>query len=307
MRWRQATFGLLAREDWGEGTAKGMTEPEPDQRHAWSPTKRQGRRGAWKQRCWQLAIAIVALVAWQYIPTFGAVSQAVPAISPFFLSSPTRVAIEIWHLLSATGDVTIWPYLGRTLGAAVVGTGAAVAVGLAAGLACGTSDFVYGVVRPYLAAFNAVPRVALVPLIVLIFGETPSADAVTAFLVVVFLVFYNALEGARNAPRETRESVRLLGASPRQTALGVRAPYAAAWAFASLPNAISFGLQGAVTAELFGGSAGLGQLLTTAVDTANASLTFAVVVIVGAVGFFLIRGSELVRQKMLPWWDAESA
>lgn len=72
---------------------------------------------------------------------------------------------------------------------------------------------------------------------------------------------------------------------------------------ASLPNAISFGLVGAVTAEILTGASGIGKLLLTAIDTANSDLTFAVVIYVSVAGIVLVLASSRVRHRVLHWWD----
>ena len=147
------------------------------------------------------------------------------------------------------------------------------------GLLLSESDFLERVFRPYVVALNAVPRIALIPIIVIIVGNNAKSSAVTSAIIVVFLVFYNAFEGGRSVPREMLQNATILGARRWSRMLRIRMPFVLAWTFATLPNAISFGLVGAVTAELFTGSGGIGQVLVQAVNTVDATLTFAVVVI----------------------------
>jgi NitT/TauT family transport system permease protein len=206
--------------------------------------------------------------------------------------------------MTGKNGVSIWGYVGSTLVAALVGTLLALLVGGVGGLICGGNARLYEILRPLIAALNAVPRIALIPIIVLIVGTSPIADLLSAALVGVFIVFYNALEGSRSVTWETVHSVKLLGASRTGILLRVRGPYTLAWIFASVPNTISFGLQGAVTAELFSGVKGVGQLLTTAVDTANSALTFATVVVVGVVGIILVQSAEFARSRLMGWWDS---
>jgi NitT/TauT family transport system permease protein len=248
------------------------------------------------------------LAAWEWVPEIPGAASAAPFLDRFFISSPSTVTRELWHLIVASdlipgaSAISIWPYLEVTVVAALAGTAIAVVVGTLAGLVCASSEVTYDVVRPFIVALNAIPRIALVPIIVLIFGTSSIGDALTAFLLVVFLAFYNSLEGARSVNPETLESVRMFGASRLRLMFSVRAPYAMAWVFAALPNAVSFGLLGAVAAELFTGSNGLGQLLTTAVDTTNAALTFAVVVVLALLGSVLVQGLEAARRRWLGWW-----
>jgi NitT/TauT family transport system permease protein len=257
---------------------------------------------------WRVALLAAFLAAWQWVPSIPGAATAAPYLDSFFISSPSAVAREIWYLIvggrpiPGASGISIWPYLEITVVAALVGTVIAVVVGMIAGLICASSEAIYDVVRPFVVAVNAIPRIALVPVIVIIFGTSSVGDALTAFLLVVFLVFYNALEGARSVNLETIEFVRLFGASQLRLMFSVRAQYAFAWVFACLPNAVSFGLLGAVAAELFTGSKGLGQLLTTAVDTTNSALTFAVVVILAVLGSLLVQGLEVARGHWLAWW-----
>jgi len=158
------------------------------------------------------------------------------------------------------------------------------------------------VARPFLILFNAIPRIAIIPIIILIFGATAVTDAVTAFIVVFFLVFYNAAEGAASVSVEMIQNAELLGNSKARIMWSVRWPYALAWTFVSLPNAIAFGLVGTVTAEVFTGGDGIGYQLSLAIGAVNATLIFSVVVILAVVGVTLTLGAQLLRLALLPWW-----
>ena len=74
-----------------------------------------------------------------------------------------------------------------------------------------------------------------------------------------------------------------------------------AWTIAALPNAIAFGLVATVTTEVFTGGDGMGQLLTVSLDTANASLTFAVVGILTIAGVVLVLASTWAAHALVPW------
>lgn len=253
---------------------------------------------------WQLAILAFALVAWQWLPAMPAVRRWVTLLDPFFISSPDRIAVKTWALLTgARNTEPIWPYLINTLGATLVGTVAGVFVGGLAGLVLSSNDLVDRVLRPYILAVNATPRIALIPIIVIVLGPTTKSSAASALLLVIFIVFFNAFEGGRTIPREVIDNARILGASKRETMLLVRLPYVVAWTFAALPNAISFGLVGVVTAEILTGVSGMGRLLQIAITTVDATLTFSVVLLLSVVGILLVSGTAQLRQRLLHWWD----
>jgi sulfonate transport system permease protein len=83
-------------------------------------------------------------------------------------------------------------------------------------------------------AFNSLPRIALVPLITMIFGFGLLAKIVLAWSIVFFIVFFNTFQGARSVDADLIHSARFLGASERQIMTSVIVPSTLAWTFASL-------------------------------------------------------------------------
>jgi NitT/TauT family transport system permease protein len=254
----------------------------------------------------RIVIVVALLALWQWLPQIPALSQALPVFNDFFVSSPVRVWDEIVNLaIGSESTGSIWPYLGATLLAALIGTAVGAVTGLAFALWLSANDFASRVMNPFIAVINATPRVAIIPIIVIIVGPNPTASAITAVTIVFFVIFFNAFEGSRAIARETLDNAALLGARGLSSIWRVRLPYAAAWTFAALPNAISFGLVGAVTAEILSGAQGVGRLMLTATNTTNADLTFAVVAYVGAVGALLVLAAAAARRRFLRWWDVD--
>jgi NitT/TauT family transport system permease protein len=254
----------------------------------------------------RLTIVVVLLALWQWLPAIPALQNLLPVFNPYFVSSPSRTAVEIWQLGTGSPETgSVWPYLVATLVASLIGTIVGAVLGLLIALWLSTNHFASRVASPFIAVINATPRVAIIPIVVIIVGPNPASSAITAVTIVFFLVFFNAFEGSQNIPRETLDNARLLGANGMSAMWRVRFPYAGAWAFASLPNAISFGLVGAVTAEILSGAEGVGKLMLTATDTTNSDLTFAVVVYVGALGVILVLLSSYARRRFLHWWDVD--
>jgi NitT/TauT family transport system permease protein len=252
---------------------------------------------------WQATIVLVFLAAWQFLPEIPGLSKEFALLDPFFISSPTRVAKKLHDLMLGTGGITsIWPFVATTLEAALIGTAIAIIAGALAGLLLSNDERLNQVLRPFVVAVNAIPRIALIPIVVIMFGLTATTSIVTAVLVVFFVVFFNAYAGGRTVPTQVLENSRVLGATPAQIMLSVRLPYVLAWTFAALPNAVSFGLISVVTAEILTGHAGLGRLLIDAVNSASADLTFAVVIVLGVVGLAMVLACELFKSRLLHWW-----
>jgi NitT/TauT family transport system permease protein len=249
------------------------------------------------------AIAAALLAGWQWLPSVGFLHSRLSFLDPFFISSPSRAFPTIWDLMTGRhGTATIWSPLGQTLGATAAGVLIALVAGFLLGVLLSNWDTVNQTVRPYLVLANSVPRISIIPIIVLCFGNPSTAGIVTAFTVIVFLVFFNSFEGASQIPASMIANARLLGASSWSILFSVRGPYALAWTMAAVPTAISFGLIGTVTAEIFTGGQGIGGLLTSAVSTANSDLTMAIVIILSIIGVAAVTAAETLRSRLLPWW-----
>ena len=102
----------------------------------------------------------------------------------------------------------IWTPLKQSIVPAVLGTLISIIAGALAGLICSTWQMLNRVVRPFIVVANALPRITLIPIVVVIFGATSTTDVTIAFLVVFFLVFWNAYEGGISVP------LLLTGADP---------------------------------------------------------------------------------------------
>jgi NitT/TauT family transport system permease protein len=248
---------------------------------------------------WQIGILAVLLGAWELltrIPWFVANT----AFDPFFISQPSRVAVRLWEWLQP-GPQSVWPHLWLTLEATLLGLVVGVGSGFVVGMALSRNRTLADVLNPFIVAFNSMPRIAFVPLITMFFGLGVASKVVTSWFVVFFLVFFNTYKGGRSVERELVEFCQTLGASPRQILWRVRIPTAAAWTFASLPNAISFALIGVVLAEFVGSTTGMGYLMITALATLNATDMFAAVTLLSVVGIALVYGVTLLERRLLHW------
>jgi NitT/TauT family transport system permease protein len=251
----------------------------------------------------QLAIAVVFLLAWEYLPRSTFLRSKIPVLDPFFISSPTLTVSELGRLFTGTQDTpVVWSYLWTTLSSALIGAAIGIVLGAAVGLVLGNAPRLSAVLRPFILAANAIPRIALVPIIVIIVGLNATSSVVSAAVVVFFVVFFNAYEGARNVPPQIVENVTLLGASRWQIMRIVRLPHVMAFVFVALPNAVSFALVMAVTAEILTGRQGMGLLIYQGIQIVSASLEMAVIVILAVVGATLVLLTDALQRRVLHWW-----
>jgi NitT/TauT family transport system permease protein len=267
-----------------------------------SATSRQplGKPAIWALR---LALAVFLLACWQFLPQIKALQEFSPVFDPFFVSSPQRVVERLIDLATGSdGQPEMWSYLWATVKATLLGVLIGTALGAAFGLFLSNSRTAQEVLRPFMAFLNATPRIALVPIFVIIAGPTLTMTVITSVAVVFFLVFYNAQAGGGSVPGQVVQNARLLGATGAEVMWRIRLRYVLVWTMLSLPNAISFGLVAVVTAEILTGQVGMGRLLLNSITTVDATLTFAVVIVLAFVGVILVTAAEVGTRRALHWW-----
>lgn len=268
-----------------------------------SPTSpvRVGRRRTALRLCQLLAVALFIL-GWQYVPSISWLSQHVRLMNRFFISSPSDIYGSLVGLFTGTrGEPSVWPYLENTVIATIAGTAIGIVLGAGFGLICSASTWLADFVKPFVVLANSIPRIALIPIIVLAVGPTVDGSIVSCVMVVFFLGFFNAFEGGLRVSAAMVANAQLLGASRFSIMRYLRWPYVAIFTFATIPNAISFGLIAVVTTELLDGAIGMGSLIENATNSLQASESFAVVIILSVVGLAMYGGTELLKRRMLRW------
>jgi len=262
-------------------------------------------RSRWAVIAWRLAILLVFLAAWQYLTGIKAISRTPGLywIDPFFISRPSAIAERFLYLASDRVRLTIWQMALSTVQSTLWGFLVGVSTGFAAGLLLGRHDRVALVLEPYIVAFNSLPRIALVPLITIVFGFGLLAKIVLAWTIVFFIVFFNTFQGARSVDADLVHSARFLGASERQIATSVIVPSTLAWTFASLTPSISFALIGVVVGEFIGGESGggLGYLIVQSLGTLNAADMMVDLLVLGAIGITMALGIKQIEARLLRW------
>lgn len=255
---------------------------------------------------WRLVVLAVFLAAWQWLPDVGALREHVHFLNPFFISSPERVAKQIWVFAVPDGkSEAIWPYLGGTMEATLIGFAVGTALGFVVGLALSNMPRVNAVLQTYLVALNSVPRIALVPVIILIAGPGTASAVLSAVIVVFFITFFSAYEGGTHVPPAVLSNAKVMKASALRVMVSVRLPYVVLWIFAVIPNAVAFSLIAAVTTEILAGSGGVGALLLTATSNLDATVTMAIVIFLSVAGVILLRGATFARRRILFWADEQ--
>ena len=217
-------------------------------------------------------------------------------IREFILPAPSEIAKSLVEFRGPILEHSWW-----TLVTTLLGFGLAIIGGVLLGVAVGFSTLVYAGLYPLLVGFNAIPKVALVPILVLWFGIGAVPVVVTSFIISFFPIVVIVATGIATMEPELADVLRSLGASKLDVLRKVGLPRAMPYLFASLKIAITLAFVGSVLAETIGGNAGLGFLMVTAAARFDVALVFAglVAVAVMAVGLFAI--CVLIEARMVRW------
>jgi NitT/TauT family transport system permease protein len=155
-------------------------------------------------------------------------------------------------------------------------------------------------IYPALVVFQAVPKVALAPLLVIWFGFGLSSKVMLAFVTAIFPMVINTVVGMKQTPPELVYLLRSLGASEAQVFFKVRLVGALPYMFAGLKVGITLAVVGAVVGEFIAANSGLGFLLLVANNRFDTTLVFGVLVVLSVVSVGLFYLVELIEALVLP-------
>jgi NitT/TauT family transport system permease protein len=171
----------------------------------------------------------------------------------------------------------------------------------AAGSLIAVSRTVEYYVHPLVVMFQAMPKVALAPLLVTWFGLGISSKVVSAALVAFFPLMVNIIVGLRSADEDRINLMRSLAASRWQIFRMLQLPSALPYLFAGLEIAMVFALIGAIVAELANAEKGLGMLMSSLTSTVDTTGQFSILFILSILGLVLHGAIRLVRHQVLFW------
>jgi NitT/TauT family transport system permease protein len=238
-----------------------------------------------------LALLVAFLAAWELFVRLR-------NLPPLVLPGPGLVARAVVEQLA---EGTIWPHLWATLAEVVLGFGLGSAIGLTLGAAVAFSERLGRVIRPYIVASQAMPKLALAPIMVVWFGFDLTPKIVIAALISFFPLFENMVAGLQAVDPDQVELFLSLRANRWQTFVKLRLPSSVPFVVAGLRVALILSLVGAVVGEFVGANKGLGALIISAQGTMNTPLMFAVFVILTLLGIALSLLADVAERLVLRW------
>ncbi|WP_373988371.1 ABC transporter permease [Duganella sp. BuS-21] len=236
---------------------------------------------------WMLLIAI--LIVWQII-------CSVFSISEFIFPSPYAI---FQALVEYAGPIA--EHAWRTYWVTMVGFGIAVVVGVGLGFLIGSSPLIYAAVYPLMTAFNALPKAAFVPILVVWFGIGAGPAILTAFLISFFPIMVNIATGLATLEPELEDVLRVLGARRMDVLLKVGLPRSLPYFFASLKVAITLAFVGSTVSEMNASNEGIGYLLVSAGSSMKMPLAFAGLMVIGAMAMAMYELFAIVEKRTTGW------
>lgn len=248
---------------------------------------RSGRRRRVGEAMTAVAVFVVMIAVWYF---------ASKDASPLVFPGPDRV----WHELVgiATSGFLVTNGL-PTLQEIILGFVFGSILGIGCGTILAASPLIHRIANPYLVASQAMPKIALAPMLVMWFGYGLASKVVIAALIAFFPLLENTVVGLRHVPAAELRLFESLSASEWQTYRKLRFPNAMPYIFAGLRVAMLFATVGAVVGEYIGANVGLGAGVIVAFGTLNTPLVMAILVVLTVMGIVLYQAvvyAELLFQ-----------
>ncbi|MBP6901650.1 MAG: ABC transporter permease [Burkholderiaceae bacterium] len=236
---------------------------------------------------WALLVGVLLL--WQALCTAFAVSE-------FIFPSPLR----IWEqLLEFKGEIA--KHAWRTFWVTMAGFGLAIVVGVLLGFLIGSSRLAYAAIYPLMTGFNALPKAAFVPILVVWFGIGVGPAILTAFLISFFPITVNIATGLATLEPELEDVLRVLGARRWDVLVKVGLPRSMPYFFGSLKVAITLAFVGTTVSEMTASNEGIGYLLVSAGSSMQMGLAFAGLVVVGAMAMLMYEAFSVLEKRITGW------
>ena len=248
------------------------------------------KMNARQQERWApLIVLFVTLVLWEII-------VAAFTIPEYIFPGPLSIAKQFVEFRGPLLEAA-W----KTFWVTMVGFGISIVVGVLLGFLVGSSRLAYAAFYPLMTAFNAVPKAAITPILVVWFGIGIGPGVLTAFLISFFPITVNIATGLATLEPELEDVLRVLGAKRWDVLVKIGLPRSMPYFYASLKVAITLAFVGTVLAEMTAGDSGIGYLMQTAGSQQRMPLAFAGLVTIGAMAMAMYELFSYLEKHTTAW------
>lgn len=244
-----------------------------------------------RRRMLSVASPIILIALWEIL-------VRVQILDARFFPAPSAVAVSFYHMV-ASGLLfsDLWVSMIRIIGGFLLGS----VPGLIIGLTMGLFPLVRAALEPMVAATYPIPKLALMPLIMLIFGLGEFEKMVVIALGAFFMVLINTVAGVVNLDKIYLDVAKNYGASRKDYYFTVALPGALPMIFTGLKLAMGMALLLIVAAEMMGASAGIGYRIWESYAIFDIPEMFVSFVVMSILGFLFTIGLDEIEQWVVPW------
>ncbi|MGD8759803.1 MAG: ABC transporter permease [Anaerolineales bacterium] len=248
-------------------------------------------RPRWRY-AWTIPVTLVlALALWEGLTRWS-------DLPPFILPPPEMV----WRrFLDSLASGSLLRHTGVTLLEVLVGLAIGMTAATCLGYVLAKSRVVERLLAPYIVASQAVPVVAIAPLLVIWFGPGRLSKILISALIVFFPVLVNTIVGVRSVPEELRDLMRSMRATRWQTFAKLEAPAALPVLFGGLKVGATLSVIGAVVGEFVAADEGLGFVINAAEGQYDTSQKFVVVFVLMTIALGLYGLVAGLERSLLAW------
>jgi ABC-type nitrate/sulfonate/bicarbonate transport system permease component len=274
-----------------EPAARGRRPHLPGTTRRPKAARRRGRRVFSRKQRWLFSIANLAtfLLLWQLIATYG----SVPTL---FMPSVTDVFRELKEM---SEEGILWSNLGISLTIYLIGMVISLAIAIPAGLLIGGIPILDKALSTYVWALYTMPRIVLMPIIILWVGINDAAriwiivlSAVPATLVVI-------MDGIKTVDNNLLRAARSFGASRTQLFVKVVVPSTVPFVATGVRMGVSRGLLGLFIGELFTADNGIGYIITLAQKTFNSAQVYAMLLVFVLFCVAMVGATQVWERKVM--------
>jgi NitT/TauT family transport system permease protein len=234
---------------------------------------------------------VLLLLVWEALVRLG-------LLTVIFFPTPSSVVVRF---VSMAAGKELWEAIGVSLLRVFGGFLLGAVPGVAAGLTMGLWRPVRAALEPIIAAWYPIPKIALLPLIMLLFGIGEGSKMVTIAIGVFFMVQANSMAGVINIERTYLDVARNFGASRRDFYLTIALPGALPLVITGLKLGMGMALLLIVAAEMIGAKSGIGYMIWTGYQTFDIERMFVGLMLMSLLGFLFSVGLDALERVVVPW------
>ena len=249
----------------------------------------------WERPVLTVLVLMIVVAAWEFgVRISGIPNYLLPTLSESVLTAFTEAEETLIPAALLTLEEALWGLLAATI------------VGVTIGVASAESRTFERAVMPYVVASQAVPMLAIAPLLIMWFGFGMAPKVIATALICFFPIVVNTYAGMRSIERDIGNLMTSLQATRLQVLIKVKFPAAVPFIFAGFKNAVVFAVIGALVAEWVGATGGLGPVIMVALGGFETPLVFAAILYIVTMSIALFVITTVIERGVNLWLYGKS-